>query len=461
MPRADRILGVLPACYRALEPGKLLGDLVRAAAAPIEEADTHLFRIQRSHRLLVAEQPEDVVRLAAALNLTAFHFEDLLADRRLDDEARLTAMRERAQRIARLHLHGLGTPRVVLEAAAIFLNARIPTDQPGAPTVKHVDPEGFVHRATLELGPSPEPRRADLHLYENPLRRKQHGPAARRPLDSWAVDNENLGPAPMTFLVQGVGERTVRPTLFSPEAAEGVVFNGIVPDGATLVVDAAGGARLDGRPVDDWLIHFRGGVFDFSDVETASHAVDSGGLASRPFLDDRAAPPARPVRSRGSLPAAPAGRSTWVLAVAEGGMDGSEFDAAVYASDPLPTGVFDADVAADACVYDLPPNAVAGLAWEERIPCAFKLVLPPRADLADDGDQEADVNYLGRVAGILPRFKPAGIRAYTDTARDTWVLGRSVIRGPDATDGEGIERNVTRVQGPLADGFVPLDRPQP
>ena len=79
----------------------------------------------------------------------------------------------------------------------------------------------------------------------------------------------------------------------------------------------------------------------------------------------------------------------------------------------------------------------------------------------DDGDQEADVNYLGRVAGILPRFKPAGIRAYTDTARDTWVLGRSVIRGPDATDGEGIERNVTRVQGPLADGFVPLDRPQP
>src|SRR5688500_3144908 len=119
MSRAERVLGVLPAFYRASEPGKLIGEVVQAIAGPIEEADTHLFRIQRAHRLLVAEQPEDVIRLSGALNLTAFYFEDLLADPKLDDQTRLDTMRERMQRIARLHLEGLGTPRAILEAGAI------------------------------------------------------------------------------------------------------------------------------------------------------------------------------------------------------------------------------------------------------------------------------------------------------------------------------------------------------
>src|SRR3712207_7485253 len=42
----------------------------------------------------------------SALDLSEFHFEDLLADAGLDHELRLEVMRERVQRIARLHLVG-------------------------------------------------------------------------------------------------------------------------------------------------------------------------------------------------------------------------------------------------------------------------------------------------------------------------------------------------------------------
>jgi len=455
MSRAERVLGVLPAFYRATEPGKLIGEVVQAIAGPIEEADTHLFRIQRAHRLLVAEQPEDVIRLSAALNLTAFYFEDLLADPKLDDQTRLDTMRDRVQRIARLHLEGLGTARAILEAGAIFLNGRIVPDRDGAPLVRHVDPEGFVHSVTIELELLPGLPRTHIYLYENPLRRKKVDSAARWYLDSWAVDNESLEPARLTFLVQGVGERTVRPRVFSPDMAEGILFDGIVPNGATLLLDPTRGARLDGLPVDDWLVHFRSGIFDYAEVEGANHSVDDGGHTYAPFDGDITKLVAHRFQPRRSVPACRIGRSSWLFSTAPGVCDGSDFDYAGYATDQMPRGVFDGDVSFDGCVFDLPASGVVGMAWEERVPCAFKLVLPPPAYLESEGS-ESRINYLGRLSGILPRFKPAGVRAYLDNGRETWVLGEGVIRRLDATDGEGIDRNVTLVRGPFADGFVPV-----
>src|SRR5262245_35561821 len=125
MAKADRILDLMPSFFRAKESTKLFREVVAALAAPIEEADSLLFRIQRAHRLNVAERTEDIVRLAGALDLDAGHFEDLINDGALTYERRLDLMRERVRRIARVHLTGLGTPRAVLEAAAIFLNAEI------------------------------------------------------------------------------------------------------------------------------------------------------------------------------------------------------------------------------------------------------------------------------------------------------------------------------------------------
>src|SRR5688500_17442628 len=125
MAKADRILGLLPSFFRAADPNTLFREVVTALSAPIAEADTLLFRIQRAHRVNVAEDAGDVARLAGLLDLDAQHFEDIHDDPALAYSERLDLMRARIRRIARLHLVGLGTPWAVLEAAAIFLNAEI------------------------------------------------------------------------------------------------------------------------------------------------------------------------------------------------------------------------------------------------------------------------------------------------------------------------------------------------
>jgi hypothetical protein len=64
---------------------------------------------------------------------------------------------------------------------------------------------------------------------------------------------------------------------------------------------------------------------------------------------------------------------------------------------------------------------------------------------------------VSRIGGILPRFKAAGIQAFVDTAKDAWVLGESVIRDADATDGEGVQFHTTLLRGQNADIIIPLD----
>jgi hypothetical protein len=444
---------MFPSIYRARSEGKLLGDVVRALMAPLEEADLHLQRIQRAHRLLVAEQPDDVIRLAAALDLTRFSFEDLLADGPAREQ-RMASMRDRVQRIARLHLRGLGTPEAILEAAAIFLDAALVADGPGDPVIRHVDPEGYVHRATVEAVRDGTPRRAQMFLFENPLLRRKVEPQARWPFDSWATENEGVERAAATIAITGVEERTVRPSVIAGDASEGVYFDGIVPDRATLLVSAGGGATLDGRPVDDWLVYYRGGAFDVADLDRAAAAVPERGVATAPFDGDLERQVSSAYRKRATAPAIPAARAQWTFTVAEGVYDGSDADYAVYCTEHLPVASYDADPGFDASVYACPPNAVVGMAWDERIACAYKLVLPPQPVL--DALAPPGVNYLGRAAAVQPGFKPAGIRAYVDAARDAWVLGQGVIRGPDAPD-DSRALDTTRLRGSLAEGHVTLD----
>ncbi len=70
MAKYTRILSLFPSIYGARDKSKLLRIVAQALAAPLEEADTLLFRIQRAHRVNVAEQADDIVKLAATLNLT-------------------------------------------------------------------------------------------------------------------------------------------------------------------------------------------------------------------------------------------------------------------------------------------------------------------------------------------------------------------------------------------------------
>ena len=467
MAKVDRIVKLLPAFFGATENYKLLFEVFKQLSQPLEEADAHIFRIQRAHRLRVAEHIEDIIRLAALLNLTAFHFEDILVDKTLPYKEKLALMRARVERVAQIHLNGLGTPWAVMQCAAIFLNATIVPDKQGDPLIKHLDLEGFFHRATIEFTHIKDKPRERFYLYENPFQRKKVEQAERWPPTSWAVQNDSAAPAPLRFVIKGTGERTILPSLYCPETQEGIFFNGIVPDGATLVVDAQG-ATLEGKAVDEWLIHNQGGAFGFSRQDNAKYANASTNLD--PFDGNIAGIMARPYRKSITLPEAPKGKSKWHLNVNEGRYDGDAFDYSVMALPHQPIGIYDGSETFDACVFHYPASASVGMAWDERVACAFKLMLPktiPQNDL-DDKENGAsqpkaasaqELNFVSRIDSILPRFRAAGVRSFVDTSQEVWIIGESVLRNQDVSEDsdEGLNFHVTSLHNEKTDVLVALD----
>jgi hypothetical protein len=468
MAKVDRILDYFPSYYGATNRTKNLYEVSRMLAKPLEEADTLLFRIQRAHRLRVAEFTDDLVKLAAALNLTDFHFEDILTDEALDYGQKLSLMRSRIHRIAMVHLTGLGTPAAVMEAAAIFLNATITPDAPGRPLINHVDGDGFSHRVTIEFDHLPEKPREQIYLHDNPIRRQKVEPVERWQLNSWAAENSNAKRSPLRFLIEGVSDHTVLPSIFCPDTGEGVLFNGFIPNGKTLVVDHFNGATLDNLPVDDWLIYFKGGIFDFAGVN-GTPFIEQRGKEIAPFDGNLENVTSTAFRQPISVPHAPSGRSQWHFKVAEGVYDGSSYDFAVFTTPSEPVGVFDNDFNFDTCVFDYAGGAIVGMAWDERLPCCFKLVLPanvprpkagkaqPGAESVPAGPQAPPPNYLSRIGNILPRFKAAGIQAFVDTAKDAWILGQSIVRDEAASGGESVAVHSTTLRNQNSDILVPLN----
>lgn len=458
MAKAERILEFFPSYCGATDSTKLLHEVTRMLAAPLEEADTHLLRIQRAHRLKVAEHVNDIVRLAGALNLTAFHFEDIISDKDLEYEQKLSLMRERVQRIARLHLVGLGTPGAVLETAAIFLNATIVSEKSGAPSIVHFEQDGFSHRATVEFSHLPDKPSEQIFLYENPIRRKKVEPAERYQLNSWIVENLSPAPAPVRLLIEGISDHTVMPSVFCPDTGEGIIFNGFIPDGKQLVIDQFNGATLDNHPVDDWVIYFKGGIYDFTAANNSDFILPDTPEHQPLDATNEDELVAAAFRQATKTPVAPNGRSEWRFKVTEGVVDGTLYDFSAYTTPDEPVGVYDNDFNFDACVFAYDGGAIVGLAWDERIPCSFKLVLPanvPRAKTPTD--QSSTPNYASRIGSILPRFKPAGIRAFVDNARPAWVLGQSSIRDESATEGEGISLHPAVLRTHGTEMLAPLD----
>jgi hypothetical protein len=454
MAKYNRILKLFPAIYRARDNTKLLSDVARALAAPLEEADILLFRIQRAHRINVAEDAEDILRLAAILDLKPFHFEDLLQDGSLSYERRLDSLRARTKRVARLFLNGLGTPWAVLESAAIFLNASIVPEKRGDPLVKHLDSDGYQHKAIVQFDAVDGKPREPIYLEEGLLRRHKVDSAERYPLTFWPVLNDSTEPAPVRIAIEGIGDRTVRPSVFCPDTQEGLVFNGVVPDSKTLVIDAHEGASLDGVEVDDWITYFQGGIVDFASYGGANYALDQPPSAP-PFDGDLAGFDAPAYQAKRSMPAARPGTSTWYFTVAQGIYDGSDWDFSVCAVPRDPVGACDQDFNYDQCVYDFDTSGSVGMAWDERVPFAFKLLLPARIPVPPPAAGAQPVNYVGRVGTIIPQFKAAGARAYVDQAKDTWILGESVLRDAAAASGEGVEFHSTIVRSPWTELFVP------
>lgn len=460
MPRAEHVLDVMPAVYGASDRLKLLSRVVTALADPMDEADSSLFRIERAHRLLLAERSEDLVRLAAVLRLDATHFDDLVNDPGLSPEQARALIRERVQRVARVTLRGLGTPWAVLESAAAFMNATIVPDEEGGPLIKPIDGDGFSHRVRVRFEHAEGRPTSRIVLHENPFRRHEIDAQMRWPRDAWEVDNQNVEVSPIRLTIRGIGDRTVSPTIFAPGISEGVVFNGIVPDGSTLVIDEATGATLDGRPVDDWLLAYRGAITDHSVIDGVTYA-ETQGQEGAPF-DVGAGPwPESGYGRPDRLPRPPIGRSRWHFGVAFGVYDSTAVDYCVYETPIEPVGRYDQDFAFDACVFDYPPSATVGLSWDERIPCSFKLLLPPRIPPPGDpparGQERPAVDYAARVGALIPRFRAAGVRAWVEAADDAWVVGQSVVRTATAADGLGIDIDSTRVRDPGVDAFVAFD----
>lgn len=474
MGRAEKILSLFPCVYGAREETKLINKIVRRLAQPIEEVDAHLFRIQRAHRLEVAEHAVDLERLAEVLNILPAYFDDL-AQAELPYEERLERMRTRIQRIALIHLDGLGTPRAVILAAAVLIDGTVVPAGPDGREIVHMDAGGFSHRATVRLADAADGTRDRIVLHENPLRRKKVPATERWPLDDWILQNESVEPSPLRIVIQGQDERTVMPSIFCPDTDGGFLFNGLVPGGSTLIIDERGRATLDGRSVDDWLVRFQGAVSDFDDSDRGAVSVDEG-HEDRPFDGDLASLVSRPFVLRKTPLDAPVGPSTWIFKVAEGVYDGAPWDYAVFATEHEDIGGFD-DTTWDNCVYDFAPHGKVGLGWGERIPCAFKLIVP-RYRAAMDGSAEPDAAvpagseadaessegrraspslYADRVARFMPRFKAAAIRAYVAYARDAWILGQSTLRNDDAVEGAGIEWKRATLRREAADRTVPLD----
>jgi hypothetical protein len=361
------------------------------------------------------------------------------------------------ERVAQVHLQGLGAPPAVLEGAAIFLDAVMVASRAGEPVIRHLDPERYSHVAGLAFDGV---RRSRVYLHENPLRRRTVDAADRYPMGRWVVDNRNVESATTTLVVEGLGDRAVLPAIFCPATGESVRFEGIVPDGAALVLSPTHGATLAGRQIDDWISTARGGHLDFVACDRAVWVVETPAARTRfdGDLESLAVPAAQ---TRRDTPRAPAGQSEWVFMVAEGTFDVSESDFSVFVTPREPIGVWDGDPAFDASVYDFPASARTSMAWNERIPCAFKLLLPtavPRRQA--DGGVQWQAPDVGRLATVMSRFRAAGVRAFVDTAPDVWILGDSLLRTANAADGEGVTVNSTAVRDGDSDLFVSFD-PQP
>src|SRR3989442_8468310 len=134
--RQNKILSRFPSFMRAEGREKSLGDIAGVLGYDLDEAERLMTRIQRAHRLTLAEEERDVFQLAA---LVGVQRADLLILRKfyekgffaLDQEteekayaAYLTKLKESVQRIVRIMLQGCGTIWALVEGTSVLINAK-------------------------------------------------------------------------------------------------------------------------------------------------------------------------------------------------------------------------------------------------------------------------------------------------------------------------------------------------
>jgi hypothetical protein len=300
--RTGKILQRFPSFMRAPAPDKVLAAVAAALGHDLDEAERQATRIQRAHRLGVADEATDVLRLAALLDLRSADFFLLASlsgrgyfagqvtaeagDVPLEDHVReeraygryVDELRDSVGRVADVLMEGAGTIWALLEGTAVLLDAdRLGADgtpDPSARLIEHLDAGlphgGFVHRIQVRFHALQDDRTVELdgplYLVENPIVERSTDDAPRRQDEGFTVTRGGFFDGPVSVQVTGTGARTVHPRVVDETTHHGFGWNGVLTDGQKLVLTTDGHVLVDG-----------------ADVTADAYAFDGALVAGGPF----------------------------------------------------------------------------------------------------------------------------------------------------------------------------------
>ncbi len=391
-------------------------------------------------------EPIDPDLLATLLGVTAPQLSDIggadgdpleaVAARPARHRPSMSLRRDVVRTAVQAHALGNATASALLTATAAYLGLEVEG-------IAHTD-ERWWHLAScrdrIRLEPRPgeviEPLPDLVALEENPFRSADIAPGPRRHGQVFQVVRGGIDDVTVTVRVLGVGARTVRPMIVECHAGHGLVFEGSVPDGSELRLEASGHATLDGSDVTGSVWSFHGAVFGSQTAKRSSHDfVFAGGaedadrratfVVTAPLADalapTSAFPHGAPIVDSLHLPR---GLSSWVAFVRVAHTAGPEgpadrhkqahFDSAVFAEADGPDGTSAGEA-----------SMRLGFDWEEREPFAVRVLLPRRLQAVDDDKGTRLREPLRR---LLDRHRAAGVDVRVEYADPRWTLGSGVVR---------------------------------
>ena len=445
--RQTKILSRFPSFMRAEEREKSIGDIAGVLGYDLDEAERLMTRIQRAHRLMLAEEERDVFQLAA---LAGLQRADLLILRKFyekgfftqgqetEEEAHaryLSELKESVQRIVRIMLQGCGTIWALLEGASVLINA----NTVGA--VKHTDAGeargGFIHRVPVEYKVIEHQKQvlksSFIYLVENPLVDRMTEDQERQQREQFNTKRMGFFNEEVAVQITGVADRTVWPMVINQDTHEGVGFRGSVTDGQRLVFATDGKVYLDGSEVTDRCYYFRGALFDHTSF--GSTALKDLFCVAKPVgsLDRNYPRPNITPLAELTVPIIRLGESKWRFSVEEGAFDASGFDQAVFTTGNTPE--------------TSPPMGKVQLLWREHEPFSVAVLIP--ADLKSLESTMLDGQDLRElVRAGLERFRAGGIKLTVDYYNDSWIMGASTLKTLGESSGVGVDFDGTVTERP-------------
>ena len=355
--------------------------------------------------------------------------------------ARQRALSARIIRISANHAQGNGTVRALLEGAATALDLDILSVAHSQDRFLHAaetrDRLGLVV-AGIDLPPAGT---EVLGIEENPVRRAEQPPAARRHAECFEIFRKGFDPARLEIALISMGAPVLGPMVVNRDQGRGIGYAASIPAGQSLLLSEAGRAVLAGADVTAFAYGFLGAVFADATapagtdagfdaalfvVGTPAGALDTGFVF--PHAGDSLI-----------MPDVAIGRTRMGFFVQEAHFgdavapDGDPAaPALLLACAPRPaSGLFTGDGPTLGSVFAPGPDqirspaALVSFAWREHEAYKVRVLIPPRfRALSDDPD---GIDVTRRVTDAIERFRPLGIAVETMFTDDRWVLGQGTL----------------------------------